>query len=90
MKSSKVEVGFGEWLELACKYGDLLMPLVMMGVLMFGTIMLPIVGFYISVGLGIAFGLTLRYAWKQDCKNPPWYLTERAREIDRNAKASDH
>lgn len=86
---TKANVSFVEWFELACKYGDLIMPLVAMGMLMFGAfvigLMIPIIGLPTFSGLGIAFLLTLRYAWRQDWKNQVWYLTEHVKEARKNA-----
>ena len=75
-KLATVEVGFGNWLKLSWEYGDLIPPTVMMGLLMLGSALLPVVGIYLSVCLGLAFLLSLYYAWRRDLRSPPWYIRE--------------
>ena len=70
----RTKIGFNDWLRLSYTHGDLLMPLICIGLLMFAAIMIPVIGLYVCFGIGVAFLLALRHAWKRDCKNPPWYL----------------
>lgn len=78
MSAKKEDISFDEWLRLACTQGGLLLPLLCIFAVLFAAVTMaiavPIVGVPLVCGLGLAFWLTLRYAWHQDCKNPPWYL----------------
>lgn len=82
--SAKIDISFGDWLGLALKHGDLMLPMWTMGILMFAALaiglIIPVIGFPVLAGIGIAFLLALRYAWLQECRNPPWYLVEHAKE----------
>jgi len=69
-------IGFGEWLELSCEYGNLLLSLIEMFILGFGVLWLPVIGLSLSIMLGISFVLALYCKYRQDLKTPPWYLVQ--------------
>jgi len=85
-----VDVSFGAWLKLACKYDYLAQRRLLCIMLLLGCALLLgvcgnlAVGFSLFCGLGIAFLLALHRAWRQALDNPPWYLTEVQNEADNN------
>lgn len=88
-----VDVSFGTWLELACKYDYLAsrrllcVLLLLVCALLLGVYGNLVVGLSLFCGLGVAFLLALRHAWRQALDNPPWYLTEVQNEADNNQRS---
>lgn len=76
-----VDVSFGEWLEMACKHDPLAWKQLLGAILlMFCAFLLstqvPIVGIPLLLGVGFAFALAFRHAWKLALKNPPWWMAK--------------
>lgn len=93
--STKVDVGFIEWLKIVRKY-DSLADLRLASIVLLLVVSFLVAGFSAPVGLslffglGLAFLLALRHAWRRSCENPPWWLVGHIREAQKNAKTDDY
>lgn len=68
-----MKVGFQKWLELKCRYDGFMATMVTILMLeMAALLIFPL----LCIGLGLLFLYALRWRWKKELENPPWYLEE--------------
>jgi len=78
----KKDIRFVDWLGLTWKHGGMSARQHFISIVwaLFVALMIaskdPMLGVPLLCGLGIAFWWALRYAWRRDCENPPWYFKE--------------